>query len=919
MKKILLSLSILFSVSVNAQLPDGSVAPDFTLTDITGQSHNLYTYLNQGKTVFIDVSATWCGPCWNFHNSGTLKNLWVAHGPIGGNGVNSTSTNDVIVLFIEGDGQTTTMDLHGYGSNTRGNWVEGVKYPVIDPNATTVSAFNASYQIGFFPTIYRVCPNRIITEVGQQTATQLYSGVSSCGVTASMPRDVAYAGYEASTSFCSPGDYQPKVKIQNNGLMPLTEATIFVKQNGQVISTGTYSGNLTTYATASVECSSISNFNGGNVVIEVITENDGVTSNNVSIVTISPSLEITNKISLKVVTDGYASETSWNIRNSSNQIVTGTSNPTLANNQTYNLNYTLAEKGCYTYNIIDSYGDGLIGAGSIDVKDSEGKVIINDRNYGYGRSIAINVTHIVGQPELASSIAPDENNTITLCAGETVVLSSSAPSGNAWSNGETTKSITVSESGTYSVVADDMTSNEINVVIVPELALVSSVLSAPSCNGNADGSIEFTGNGSGMLYVNNNEGIEVELPYVISDLGTGSYDFILKNGNCSSNKIEILLQDQDAKIPTIVSGETSVCFGSTVTLEAVAEGNVVWSNGEVATELTVSESGIYFVTYTDENGCIGTSESVEVKINPLPIVSAGEDRGVCSGKSVALNATGALSYVWDNAVINGVAFTPTETKTYTVIGTDVNGCVGESSVTLELLESPIVSAGDDVTVCKGSSVALSASGADTYAWSGGISDAVPFTVMYPVSFTVTGISTNGCMSSDQVAVKIHPVPTATFTVPDQICKQIAEPLTLSATPEGGVFTGSAVSNGLFNPNSLAVGVYLLSYTTPADANGCTNKVHDFIRVISCLGIEENELDFDLTIFPNPTKNTFQVKGSDSSKFEELTMIDVAGRVVAKWDLNQVETMDVSTFNEGTYLLYFKGIDLSTTKKIQISK
>jgi hypothetical protein len=402
-------------------------------------------------------------------------------------------------------------------------------------------------------------------------------------------------------------------------------------------------------------------------------------------------------------------------------------------------------------------------------------------------------------------------------------------------------------------------------------------------------------------------------------LGIGTYDFILKNGNCSSNKVQIFLQDQDAKIPTIVSGETSVCVGSTVTLEAVAEGNVVWSNGEETNELTVNESGIFFVTYTDENGCKGTSESIEVKINPLPIVTAGEDRGVCSGKSVALNASGALNYVWDNDVIDGEAFTPTETKTYTVIGTDVNGCSGEATVTLEILESPVVSAGDDVTVCKGSSLALTASGADTYAWSGGISNDVSFTVMYPMNFTVTGISTNGCMSSDEVAVKIHPVPTATFTVPDQICKQVSEPLTLSATPEGGVFTGSAVSDGLFNPSSLAVGVYLLSYTTPADANGCTNKVHDFIRVISCLGIEEKELDFDLTIFPNPTKNTFQIKGSDSNKFEELTMIDIAGRVVATWDLNQVKTMDVSTFNEGTYLLYFKGSDLSTTKKIQISK
>jgi peroxiredoxin len=64
MKKMLLlfTLMCLFSL-VRAQLPNGSIAPDFTATDINGQSHNLYSLLNQGYTVYLDVSATWCGPC----------------------------------------------------------------------------------------------------------------------------------------------------------------------------------------------------------------------------------------------------------------------------------------------------------------------------------------------------------------------------------------------------------------------------------------------------------------------------------------------------------------------------------------------------------------------------------------------------------------------------------------------------------------------------------------------------------------------------------------------------------------------------------------------------------------------------------------------------------------------------------------
>ena len=67
MKKTLLTLLVLAGISsantANAQLADGSIAPDWTLTDINGTSHNLYSLLDNGYSVVIDLNATWCGPC----------------------------------------------------------------------------------------------------------------------------------------------------------------------------------------------------------------------------------------------------------------------------------------------------------------------------------------------------------------------------------------------------------------------------------------------------------------------------------------------------------------------------------------------------------------------------------------------------------------------------------------------------------------------------------------------------------------------------------------------------------------------------------------------------------------------------------------------------------------------------------------
>src|ERR1041385_9992 len=73
MKKTLQLIAALalsfFALESKAQLADGSVAPNFTFTDMNGNTQDLYTYLNAGKSVVIDISATWCSPCWMFHTN----------------------------------------------------------------------------------------------------------------------------------------------------------------------------------------------------------------------------------------------------------------------------------------------------------------------------------------------------------------------------------------------------------------------------------------------------------------------------------------------------------------------------------------------------------------------------------------------------------------------------------------------------------------------------------------------------------------------------------------------------------------------------------------------------------------------------------------------------------------------------------
>ncbi len=148
MKKLYIASLLMLSTSwSSAQI--GAVAPDFTVTDISGNSHNLYTYLNAGKVVILDISATWCGPCWNFHNGHFLESLYDEFGPNG--------TDEVVVLFYEADGSTNSADLHGTGSSTQGDWVTGVPYPIIDEAQPSLNQ-NIFAPLGY-PTINVICPS----------------------------------------------------------------------------------------------------------------------------------------------------------------------------------------------------------------------------------------------------------------------------------------------------------------------------------------------------------------------------------------------------------------------------------------------------------------------------------------------------------------------------------------------------------------------------------------------------------------------------------------------------------------------------------------------------------------------------------------------------------------------------------------
>lgn len=217
MKRIITSLAVAFYASLSfSQI--GAVAPDFTVTDINGGSHNLYTYLNAGKVVVLDVSATWCGPCWDFHSEHFLNEINAEYGPNG--------TNKVVVLFYEGDANTLANALNGTGGSTLGNWVSGVTYPII--NEAPIQLNLDVFAPEGYPTINVICPSdkKIKADLfnnfdSDHTASinamksVIETTISDCAINGANINEIAKIDFK---SFPNPTSDKTKIILNRNNL-----------------------------------------------------------------------------------------------------------------------------------------------------------------------------------------------------------------------------------------------------------------------------------------------------------------------------------------------------------------------------------------------------------------------------------------------------------------------------------------------------------------------------------------------------------------------------------------------------------------------------------------------------------------------------------------------------------------------------
>ncbi len=294
-------------------------------------------------------------------------------------------------------------------------------------------------------------------------------------------------------------------------------------------------------------------------------------------------------------------------------------------------------------------------------------------------------------------------------------------------------------------------------------------------------------------------------------------------------------------LPEAVACEDkTICRGDSIQLIVTTFAQYSWSptntliNPTSGTPIAFpTETTTYTVTVTDEFGCTDTDEVV-VFVNTPPTVTASADVDICAGASTRLNASGANAYVWSpivglsNPNLSNPIATPLVTTTYTVTGTDANGCTHTDQVTVNVVENAGISAGLPTTICEGETTQLVATGGTNYQWSpatGLNSTNIANPIANPTvttTYTLTGVSANGCPSISTLTVTVLPKPEPVACEDKMIC--LGDSIQLIVTTFAQY--SWSPTNSLINPTSgtpTAFPTETTTYTvTVTDENGCTN-------------------------------------------------------------------------------------------------
>jgi len=386
---------------------------------------------------------------------------------------------------------------------------------------------------------------------------------------------------------------------------------------------------------------------------------------------------------------------------------------------------------------------------------------------------SVEITDAFGCMDTSAIVTPEVNpypvitplSSTLFCAGDSVILEADNGSAYLWSDGQTTQSIVVYSSDTYTVMVTEpgICSSPSFITTTTRQALPSPQIntsrSPAFCIGD---SVVLTAATPGINYLWSTGSTDQSIVMLTAD----TISLIVEDALGCIDSSEIITIVNPLPVPAITgNGPFTYCSGGPQRILYGPAGmrDYLWTYGVSTQSFLVSSSGQYNLWVRDSNLCENQS-SVVIQINQKPIATFSTHLPTfCEGDTLFLAANGGNTYVWSTGETTAT-IPVTSTGTYLVQAVAPGNCLSDpisTVITKVLLPVPVVTSTGADTICQGESVILYASGGTKYQWSFGSTADSVIVNSSQIDYTLKAFNgpNNQCgVTSDLHTVFVAPLP-----------------------------------------------------------------------------------------------------------------------------------------------------------------